>query len=138
MLKVDQYSYIRTAHRVYGKKIKQIARETGHSKNTIKKVLRGEYSGYKPRLKQPFPILGAYLKIIDQWLEDDKTHPKKQRHTAVRVYIRLRQEHNFKGSETTAMIPHISSFKKPCDIHILPVVQKSLVQVDHLLQLIKF
>ena len=36
MLKVDQYSYIRTAHRVYGKKIKQIARETGHSKNTVK------------------------------------------------------------------------------------------------------
>jgi hypothetical protein len=26
MLKVDQYSYIRTAHRVYGKNIKQIAR----------------------------------------------------------------------------------------------------------------
>jgi len=45
MVNVDQYSYIRTAHRVYGKKIKQIARETGHSKNTIKKVLRGEYSG---------------------------------------------------------------------------------------------
>ena len=72
MLKVDQYSYIRTAHRVYGKKIKQIARETGHSKNTIKKVLRGEYSGYKPRVMQPYPILGPYLKIIDKWLEDDK------------------------------------------------------------------
>jgi transposase len=100
MLKVDQYSYIRTAHRVYGKKIKQIARETD-SKNTIKKVLRGEYGGYKPRVKQPYPILGAYLKIIDRWLQDDKQRPKKQRHTAVRVYHRLRQEHNFKGSETT-------------------------------------
>jgi transposase len=101
MLKVDQYSYIRTAHRVYGKKIKQIARETGHSKNTIKKVLRGEYSGYKPRLKQPFPILGPYLKIIDKWLEEDKQRPKKQRHTAVRVYHRLKAEHDFQGAETT-------------------------------------
>jgi len=101
MLKVDQYSFIRTAHRVYGKKIKQIARETGHSKNTIKKVLRGEYSGYKARVKQPYPILGPYLKVIDKWLEDDKAHPKKQRHTAVRVYNRLKQEDNFKGSETT-------------------------------------
>ena len=45
MLKVDQYDLIRTSYRVYGKKIKQIARETGHSKNTIKKVLRGEYKG---------------------------------------------------------------------------------------------
>jgi hypothetical protein len=37
MLMVDQYEYIRIAHRVYGKKIREIARETGHSRNTIKK-----------------------------------------------------------------------------------------------------
>jgi transposase len=101
MLTVDQYSYIRTAQRVYGKKIKQIARETGHSKNTIKKVLRGEYSGYKPRIEQPYPILGPYLNLIDQWLKDDKKRPKKQRHTAVRVFNRLKQEHDFQGAETT-------------------------------------
>lgn len=101
MLKVDQYSYIRTAHRVYGKKIKQISRETGHSKNTIKKVLRNEYSGYKPRVKQSYPMLGPYLKFIDKWLTDDKNQPKKQRHTAVRIFNRLKQEHNFQGAETT-------------------------------------
>jgi len=101
MLTVDQYSYIRTAYRVYGKKIKQIARETGHSKNTIKKVLRGEYSGYKPRIMQPYPILGPYINLIDQWLKDDKQRPKKQRHTAVRVFNRLKQEHDFQGAETT-------------------------------------
>jgi len=84
MLKVDQYSYIRTAHRVYGKKIKQIARETGHSKNTIKRVLRGEYSGYTPRTAQPYPVLSPYLELIEQWLKADKQRPKKQRHTAVR------------------------------------------------------
>ena len=39
MLMVDQYEYIRIAHRVYGKKIREIARETGHSRNTIKKAL---------------------------------------------------------------------------------------------------
>ena len=101
MLKVEQYDYIRTAHRVYGKKIRQIARETGHSKNTIKKVLRGEYCGYKPRAQQPYPVLGPYLQTIDKWLEDDKKSPKKQRHTAVRVYRRLCSEHGFTGAETT-------------------------------------
>ena len=101
MLTVDQYSYIRTAKRVYGKKIKQIARETGHSKNTVKKVLRGEYSGYKPRIEQPYPVLGPYLNIIDQWLTDDKKRPKKQRHTAVRVFNRLKLEHDFQGAEST-------------------------------------
>ena len=100
MLKLDQYSYIRTAHRVYGKKIKQIARETGHSKNTLKKVMQREYSGYKARVKQPHPILGSYLKIIDKWLEEDKQRPKKQRRIAVRIYHRLKQEYNFQGAET--------------------------------------
>lgn len=101
MLNVDQYGYIRTAHRVYGKNIKQISRETGHSKNTIKKVLREEYSGYKPRINQPHPVLGPYLDIIDKWLTDDKQRPKKQRHTAVRIYNRLKQEHDFQGAEVT-------------------------------------
>ena len=100
MLTVDQYNYIRTVHRVYGKKIRQIARDTGHSKNTIKKVLRGEYRGYKPRSKQPYPVMGPYMKIIDNWLSNDKTQPPKQRHTAVRIYRRLKQEHSFTGSET--------------------------------------
>ena len=37
MLTVDQYEYIRIAYRVYGKTIRKIARETGHSRNTVKK-----------------------------------------------------------------------------------------------------
>lgn len=101
MLKVDQYDFIRTGYRVYGKKIKQIARETGHSKNTIRKVLRGEYNGYKERHNQPFPVLEPYLETIDGWLASDKERPKKQRHTAVRVYNRLITEYGFKGAETT-------------------------------------
>jgi len=101
MLKVDQYDFIRTSYRVYGKRIKEIARETGHSRNTIKKVLRGEYTGYKARDTQPFPVLGPYLGIVDGWLKDDKEKPKKQRHTAVRVYNRLKEENGFQGAETT-------------------------------------
>ncbi|MBU2644722.1 IS21 family transposase [bacterium] len=101
MLRVDQYDYIRTAHRVYGKNIKQIARETRHSKNTIRKILRGQYSEYKLRQQQPYPVLGPYLGIIDRWLEQDKESPVKQRHTAVRIYHRLQQEHDYPGTEVT-------------------------------------
>lgn len=101
MLTVDQYEYIRTAYRVYGKKIRQIARETGHSRNTIKKVLRGQYSGYKCRESQPYPILGSYISIIDSWLKSDKNKPRKQRHTARRVYHRLQHEHSYNGCEAT-------------------------------------
>ncbi len=101
MLKVDQYDFIRASFRVYGKKVKQIARETGHSKNTIKKILGGEYEVYKKRDNQPFPVLEPYLGIIDGWLEGDRESPRKQRHTAVGIYNRLGTEHGFKGAEST-------------------------------------
>jgi predicted transcriptional regulator len=41
MIGMDQYECIRTAHRVYQKSIREIARETGHHRRTIRKVLAG-------------------------------------------------------------------------------------------------
>lgn len=98
---MDQYALIRTAHRVYGKSGREIARDTGHSRNTVKKALDGEPWGYRTRAHQPYPVLGPYLEIIDEWLVGDKGQPRKQRHTAHRVYTRLVEEYDFPGSEPT-------------------------------------
>jgi transposase len=101
VLKVDQYEMIRTAHRVYDTNISEMARITGHSRNTIKKAIRGEPWGYKEREHQPFPVLEQYIRIIDGWLMGDREGPRKQRHTARRVYNRLVAEHGYRGSEST-------------------------------------
>lgn len=98
---MDQYELIRTAHRVYGKNVSELSRMTGHSRNTVKKAIRGEPWGYKERQHQPFPVLGPYLAIINGWLENDKEAPKKQRHTARRIYNRLIEEHGYDGGEST-------------------------------------
>lgn len=97
---MDQYEYIRTAQRVYGTSISELARQTGHSRNTIKKALRGEVWGYSERGQQLFPVLGPYRTIIEEWLKKDKDQPKKQRHTARRVFNRLRTEKGYQGSES--------------------------------------
>lgn len=97
---MDQYEYIRTAHRVYGKSVRLIARETGHDRKTIRRVLRGEMSGYPKRAYQPYPVLGPYLRLIDDWLEGDRAVSAKQRHTATRIYQRLVSEEGFTGSES--------------------------------------
>ena len=96
---MDQYELVRTAHRVYGKNISELSRMTGHSRNIIKKAIRGELWNYKERVHQPYPVLDPYLKIIDNWLKDDKDQPTKQRHTARRIYNRLVEEHGYQGSE---------------------------------------
>jgi transposase len=97
---MDQYEFIRIGHRVYGKSIKQLIRETGHSRNTIRKALHNEYLGYTGRERQSNPVLGRYHDQIETWLEADKDSPKKQRHTAKRVFDRLVEEHGFEGSES--------------------------------------
>ncbi len=101
MITMDQYEYIRTANRVYGKSIRQIMRETGHSRVTIRKVLDGEFPEYKRRSVQAYPVLDKYRGTIERWLKEDREVPKKQRHTARRVYTRLVEEEGYEGSEVT-------------------------------------
>ena len=81
---------------------RQICREYQISHHTLEKMLRNvEPTGYQQRPgERPRPKLGAFLGVIDQILEDDTTAPKKQRHTAERIFERLRDEHGYQGSES--------------------------------------
>lgn len=97
---MDQYEFIRIGYRVYGKSINQLIKETGHARNTIRKALRSEYVGYSERDKQSNPVLGRYHDQIDKWLKADKDNPRKQRHTAKRIFDRLVEEHGFAGCES--------------------------------------
>lgn len=101
MLKMDQFEFIRTAHRVNGKNITELARQAGHSRSLIKKALRVEPWGYKERGSQSLPVLGDYQAIIDEWLKRERDQPRKQRYTSRRVFNRLVKEHDFFGSEST-------------------------------------
>ena len=50
-----------------------------------------EPPGYQLKEARPKPKIGSYLEQIAQIIEEDKHLPKKQRHTAVRIYHRIRQ-----------------------------------------------
>ena len=57
--------------------------------------------GYRRSKPRPRPKLDAFAALIDQILEADRSAPPKQRHTAKRIYERLRAEHGYTGSYTT-------------------------------------
>jgi len=116
---MGQYGYMRMAHRVYKKSIKQIWRETGRSRQTVRKVLRNEPFGYSPRAEQPYPVLGPYLQVIDQWLADDRSRPKKQRHKAKRIYDRLVRELDFKGGDSTVR-QYVRKAKVRLGVQVIP------------------
>ncbi len=52
---MEQYEYIRSGSRVYGKSIRGLVRETGHARNTVRKALRSEYQGYSQRQQLAVP-----------------------------------------------------------------------------------
>ena len=70
---------------------RQICRDYQISFHTLEKMLQNvEPTGYQQRPgERPRPKLGAFVGVIDQILEDDKTAPKKQRHTAKRIFVRI-------------------------------------------------
>ena len=67
MLRMDQYSYIRTAVRVYKKGIRELSKETGHSRVTIRKVLSEEHGGYAGRDMIEQIRIEAFDKIYPSW-----------------------------------------------------------------------
>ena len=97
VLTVEDYGAIRRAHRD-GKPIKQIVREFGHARNTVRKALRQPQPGPPPATRErPAPVLGPFHATIDRILADDEDAPPKQRHTASQIYRRLRDESGYRG-----------------------------------------
>lgn len=97
MVTVDDYGTIRRAHRD-GMSIRQIARQFGHSRRTVRHALTHADPHPEPLTRdRAAPKLGPFQVLIDQILVDDRTAPPKQRHTAAQVYRRLRDENGYAG-----------------------------------------
>jgi transposase len=96
VLTVDDYGAIRRARRD-GMSIRQISREFGHTRKTIRHVLGHAEPPAPTNRDRKAPLLGAVVSIIDRILGDDEDAPPKQRHTAAQIHRRLRDEHAYPG-----------------------------------------
>ena len=101
MYQVDVYLRIRRAVMVDGMSMREAARVFGPHRDTVRKMLA--YSvppGYRRQGSPRRPKLEPYTGIIGAILEGDLGVPRKQRHTAKRIFERLRDEHGFAGQYT--------------------------------------
>jgi transposase len=79
---------------------REILRREGIHWETLKKILEhSEPPGYRTETPRPKPMIGPYLEQIAQIIEEDKQFPKKQRHTAVRIFHRIK-EMGYQGKYT--------------------------------------
>jgi len=97
MLVVETVARIRRAFFVRGKSIKEIVRDLGVSRNTVRKVVRSGETGFTyERAVQPLPKLGAWKSDLDRLLEENEGKARRERLTLVRVYEAL-QELGYRG-----------------------------------------
>ena len=101
MFGVEVYAAVRRFVFNEGNSQREAARVFGLHRETVAKMCRFSlppgYTRTKPVAK---PKLGPLLPVIDAILEGDRTAPVKQRHTARRIFERLRDEHGFGGGYT--------------------------------------
>ena len=97
---MEQFEAIRRDHAREGLSIRELAKRHGVHRRAVRQALD---SAVPPGKRAPdvrsAPVLGAYHAIIDAWIEADKDAPRKQRHTARRIYQRLVEEHGAEVSE---------------------------------------
>jgi len=101
MYSVDLYGRVRRACHVEGMSVREAARVFGLHRETVSKMLL--YSappGYRRSEPVRRPKLDAFTGVIDRILDEDRSAPRKQRHTAKRIFERLRDEHGFEGGYT--------------------------------------
>ena len=98
---MEIYGRVRRAVRVEGRSQRAVAKEFGLSRETVRKMLQYAVPpGYQRQQPIKRPKLGPWLGVIDAVLDDDRQRPVKQRHTAKRIFERLKEEHGFTGGYT--------------------------------------
>jgi len=100
--RVEQFEQIRRDREVEGLSIRKLAERHGVHRRAVRQALA---SAVPPPKRRPegraAPALGPYRALIDEWLTADREAPRKQRHTARRIWQRLVAEHGAEVAEVT-------------------------------------
>ena len=119
MLTMDQIHTIRELYFNQGQSVTTIAAKVGCDWRTVRKYVDQEdFSPQQPKAEshaRKGSKLDLYKPTIDQWLRDDMKSPRKQRHTARKIFDRL---HDVEGFDSS--YPHFHEFTlsgRPCCIH---------------------
>ena len=98
---MELYRKVRLACRD-GMSERAAARHFGVSRESVRKMLAFSVPpGYRRTAPVRRPKLDGFTGLIDEWLRGDrKEDRRKQRHTAKRIFERLRDEHDFTGGYT--------------------------------------
>ena len=81
--------------------MRALARRHGVHRRTVRQALASALPPQRTTTPRAAPVLGAWKPLIRSWLIEDRAAPRKQRHTARRIWERLLDEHGATVAEST-------------------------------------
>src|SRR5438094_5123929 len=99
--KVELYEQIRKARRREQLSIRGLADRFHVHRRDVRQALSSAVPPPRRPVARPAPVLDPWKATIDGWLDADKAAPRKQRHTARRVWQRLVAEQGVVVGEST-------------------------------------
>src|SRR6266567_904730 len=122
MKDVDLYLKVRHAVRIEGLSERAAARRFGIDPRTVNKMMKFSVPPGYVRKKPPAkPKLDPFIPVIDRILGDGKSRPKKQLHTAKRIFERLRDEYGFTGG-ITIVKDYVAGWRQRAQEMFVPLV----------------
>jgi transposase len=114
MLRMFEIEDIRTMYFNKGKKVSEICELTGFDRKTVTKYLKTENFNKTNSKVSVCKVskLSKYKAEISSWLEEDKKVRRKQRHTARRVYDRLREKYSDFNCSYRTVAKYVSEAKE--------------------------
>ena len=121
MYTMDQVHRIRGLYFGQGKNLTEISEIMGCDWRTVRKYVdKADFSPKAPKAEQSKQQskLSPYCSEIDTWLEEDRKAPRKQRHTAKRIYDRLKEAHSEFNASYRLMAEYVSEKKKQLNLTV--------------------
>lgn len=100
--RVVLFEQIRRARRVEPDvSVRELARRFGTHRRTVREALGSAVPAPRKLVERSSPVLEEWKPLIDAWLDADRAMPRKQRHTARRIWQRLVAERDAQVGEST-------------------------------------
>lgn len=99
--RVEQFEGIRRDRREEGLSIRALADRHGVHRRAVRQALNNAVPPSRRTPVRVAPVLGPHAATVRRWLEEDSAAPRKQRHTARRVWQRLTEEEGARVAESS-------------------------------------